>query len=128
MARPRASTQAEIASPQIATTIDLATTIVRRGVGLASRPRTVRSANSRPKTQAVRNAKRIAPPTAIACPSRFRNVGQSAVPAVSCAFAPSNPSARAPSGSLRMTMNRPMTSGASEKPAATPHGTRERRP
>ena len=34
MPRPRASTQAEIASPQVATTIALATTIVRRGVGL----------------------------------------------------------------------------------------------
>ena len=104
-----------------------ARTIVLRDVGFASNPRTVLSANSRPKTQAVRNANRTAPPTATAWPSRLRYVGQSAVPAVSCAFAPSSPSARARSGSLRMTMNRPMTSGASEKPMATPHGTRERR-
>ena len=125
IASPRAITHAEIPTPQTAMTHALARTIVLRGVGLASKPRTVRSANSRPKTQAVRNANRIAPPTATACPSMSRKVGQSAVPAVSCALAPSRPSDRARSGSSRMTMNRPITRGAIEKPIATPQGTRE---
>ena len=39
--------------------IDFATTIAGGGVGIANRPRIVRSANSRPKSHAVRNGKPI---------------------------------------------------------------------
>ena len=59
IARLRSRIHAEIAAPQAAMTRALAMTIVRRGVAVASSPRTVRSANSRPKTHAVRNANRI---------------------------------------------------------------------
>ena len=68
IARLRSRIQAEIAAPHAAMTRALAMTIVRRGVAVASSPRTVRSANSRPKTHAVRNANRIDPPTVTAWP------------------------------------------------------------
>ena len=54
---PSVITQTDMALHHVATTTDFAMTIAQRGVGMASRIRTVRSANSRPKIHAVRNAK-----------------------------------------------------------------------
>jgi hypothetical protein len=76
-----ASIQPTIAMDHADPTMTLAMTIAERDVGEATRSRTVRSANSRPKSQANRNANRIAPPIATACEISPTNVGQSAVPA-----------------------------------------------
>ena len=110
-----------------ATTTNFAARMAPRGVGTARRSLTVLSANSRPNTQAVTSAKMNDPPTAVAWAITPRNVGQSAVPAVICAFVPSRPMALARAGSFMMNMNSPPISGASENPAAVQSGTLERR-
>ena len=110
-ARPSPMIHVVIAAAQAAITTILATTITRR------RRRRQKPANGsigelaaeypgRQEGEQDRSA------DGHACPSSDQKVGQSAVPAVSWAFAPSSPSERAASGSLRMTMNRPVTSGA----------------
>ena len=53
---PSVTTQIDMALHHVATTIDFAVTIAQRGVGMANRIRTVRSANSRPKIHEVRKA------------------------------------------------------------------------
>ena len=71
MPSPSVITQTDIALHHVATTTDFAETIAQRGVGMANRITTVRSANSRPKIHEVRKANRIPPPTATACASRL---------------------------------------------------------
>src|ERR1041384_97961 len=75
----------------------------------------------------VKTENRMAPPTAVACARRLNKVDHSAVPAESWAFALMSPIVRAASGSFKMTMKRPPTSGASEKPMAVKNGIFERR-
>src|SRR4030065_714831 len=63
------------------------------------------------------NANRMAPPIAVPSKNTWKNVGQSATPAVNCAFVPINPIARARSGSFKMYMKSPSTRGKIENPA-----------
>ena len=60
---------------------------------------------------------------AVACDCILKNEDQSAEPAVNCAFVLINPIVFAASGSLRMIMNNPPTSGAMENPSAVKNGT-----
>src|SRR6266568_3935232 len=124
---PSAPVQAASTRHQAVATMNLAATIAARGTGSASMSLTVRSANSRPKTQMNSSPKTNSPPIPVASVRNPSAVGVSATPTVSCAFAPNRPHVRAAAGSLRMTMNRPSTRGTRLNARAVIQGVRERR-
>src|SRR6266498_848734 len=124
---PSAPVQAASIRHQAVATMNLAATIAARGTGSASMSLTVRSANSRPKTQMNSSPKTNSPPIPVASVRNPSAVGVSATPTVSCAFAPNRPHVRAAAGSLRMTMNRPSTRGTRLNARAVIQGVRERR-
>src|SRR6266536_1602216 len=124
---PSAPVQAASTRHQAVATMNLAATIAARGTGSASMSLTVRSANSRPKTQMNSSPKTNSPPIPVASVRNPSAVGVSATPTVSCAFAPNRPHERAAAGSLRMTMNRPSTRGTRLNARAVIQGVRERR-
>src|SRR5574341_304145 len=73
------------------------------------------------------NANKTEPAIADPSSSTWKKVGQSATPAVICALTPIKPIERARSGSFRININSPSTTGRIEKPAAVSRDTLERR-
>lgn len=110
----------------MAMTINFAPTIASRDVGNANISFAVRSENSRPKTQVVMMPKTTILPTDIPCETKSKNADHSVPVIIKWAFWLISPIERAAAGSFRMSMNKPPTRGAREKPSVVKSGSFER--